>query len=153
MSPRSYSKDALQHPDPLHVDDNLETAVRKVLDSGLPALPVVDGKECYVGIFGEREFMSALFPGYLRDLKHSGFLSKSIDQAIERRDTCRKETVGEHMNSEHVDVDDDYGDTQIAEIFLHHRVLVVPVVHGGRLHGVLPRGDFFRAIAERFIEG
>ena len=31
------------------------------------------------------------------------------------------------MNTEHVDVGADYSDTQVAEIFLHHRVLIVPV--------------------------
>ncbi len=153
MSPRSYAEDALQTPDPLHVDDALADAVRKVLDSGLPALPVVDADERYVGIFGEREFMAALFPGYLKELRSAAFLSKSLDQALEKRDTCRTETVGQHMNTEHVDVDADYADTQIAEIFLHHRVLVVPIVHEGRVQGVLTRGQFFRAIAERFVEG
>ena len=151
MSPRSYSDDALRRPEPLHVDDTVEVAVRKVLDSGLPALPVVDGDERYAGIFGEREFMAALFPGYLRELKGASFLSRSLDDALERRVTCRQEKVAQHLNREHVDVDSDYADTQLAEIFLHHRVLVIPVVHEGRLQGVIPRGLFFRAIAERFI--
>ncbi len=31
------------------------------------------------------------------------------------------------MNTEHVDVPDDASDVQIAETFLHHRVLTVPV--------------------------
>lgn len=150
MSPRSYSGDALQTPAPLHVDDTVEQAVRTLLDSGLPALPVVDADERYAGIFGEREFMAALFPGYLRELKFAGFLSKSLDQALEKREACRSETIEQHLNREHVDVDADYSDTQVAEIFLHHRVLVVPIVHEGRVQGILTRGQFFRAIAERF---
>lgn len=36
------------------------------------------------------------------------------------------------MNTEHVEVGADFSDTQVAEIFLHHRVLVVPVVTDGR---------------------
>ena len=39
------------------------------------------------------------------------------------------------MNTEHVDVGPDFSDTQVAEIFLHHRVLVVPVVDDGRVDG------------------
>lgn len=152
MSPRSYSEHALQTPDPLHVDEEIEQAVRKLLDSVLPALPVVDREQRYVGIFGEREFMGALFPGYLKQLRSAAFLSKSIDETLEKREKCRFEAVGDHMNTEHVDVGADYADTQVAEIFLHHRVLVVPVVDDGRLLGVLTRGQFFRAIAERFID-
>ena len=40
-------------------------ALELLLDSGLPALPVVDADERYAGIFGEREFITALFPGYV----------------------------------------------------------------------------------------
>ena len=53
------------------------------------------------------------------------------------------------MNTEHVDVGPGFSDVQIAEIFLHHRVPVVPVVAGGRVQGLITRSDFFRALAER----
>ena len=56
------------------------------------------------------------------------------------------------MNRDHVDVGPDYSDTQVAEIFLHHRVLIVPVIDAGRVAGIITRSDFFRAIAQRFLE-
>ena len=34
------------------------------------------------------------------------------------------------MNTEHVEVGTDFSDLQLVEIFLHHRVLIVPVVEG-----------------------
>ena len=49
------------------------------------------------------------------------------------------------MNTDHVDVGADYADTQVAEIFLHHRVLVVPVVDGRARGG--------RADARRVLPG
>jgi CBS domain-containing protein len=55
------------------------------------------------------------------------------------------------MTTDHVEVGPDFADTQVAEIFLHHRVLVVPVVADGRVEGLLTRRDFFRAVAERFV--
>ncbi len=152
MSPRSFSELVLHTPPLLHVADTIETAVLTVLDSGEPALPVVDERERFAGIFGEREFMGALFPGYLDQLKGAGFLRRSLDEVLEKRDSCRTETVGEHMNSEHVDVGPDFSDAQVAEIFLHHRVLVVPIVDAGRVTGVITRAAFFRRIAERFLE-
>ena len=39
----------------------------------------------------------------------------------------------------------------VAEIFLHHRVLIVLVVDEGRVLGVITRGDFFGSIAQRFL--
>ena len=151
MSPQTISAPVLQQPPLLHADDTVEAAVRQILDSELPALPVVDAEEGYKGIFGEREFMAALFPGYVQQLRHAGFLPRSLDAALEKRQACRAELVSQHMNTEHVDVGPEYSDTQVAEIFLHHRVLVVPVVDDGHVVGLITRRDFFRALAERFV--
>ena len=151
MSPRTFAMLALREPTPLHVTDTVETAVRGLLDSGLPALPVLEERDRYAGIFGEREFVAALFPGYIDQLHGAGFLRRSLEETLERRDACRGEPVRTYMNTEHVDVRPDFADTQVAEIFLHHRVLIVPVVDHGRLAGVITRGDFFRAAAERFL--
>ncbi|HEX2087078.1 MAG TPA: CBS domain-containing protein [Solirubrobacteraceae bacterium] len=126
-------------------------AVRIVLDSGLPALPVVDGDEKLVGIFGEREFLGALFPGYVKELPYAGFVPRSIEAVLEKRGSCRNEPIREHMNTEHVEVPRDHADVQLAEIFLHHRVLIVPVTDGGKVVDVVTRSGFFAALAERFL--
>jgi CBS domain-containing protein len=152
MSPRTISDLVQATPPLLHVDDTVEDAVRRVLDSGMPALPVVDADERFAGIFGEREFMGAVFPGYLKELKHAGFVPRSLDEALEKRETCRRENIGKHMLTEHVEVSPDFSDSQVAETFLHHRVLVVPVVEDGHVVGMITRSDFFRALAERFLE-
>jgi CBS domain-containing protein len=152
MSPRSLSQLALHHPPLLRTGDRVEDAVRVVLDSGMPALAVVDERERFAGIFGEREFMTALFPGYLGQLRHAAYLSRTLDAALDKRDKCRREPISRYLTTEHVEVGPDFSDTQVAEIFLHHRVLVVPVVADGRVEGLLTRRDFFRAVAERFVE-
>ena len=135
----------------LHVDDTLEAAVRRLVETDLPALPVVDERERFQGVFGEREFMTALFPGYVGQLKGAAFLRGSLDKALEKRDGCRVELVREHMTTEHVEVSSDHSDLQVAEIFLHHRVLIVPVVDDGKVVDVIARHGFFRELAERFL--
>jgi CBS domain-containing protein len=135
----------------LREDMPVAEAVRAVLDSGLPALPVVDGDERLVGIFGEREFLGALFPRYVNELGYAGFVPRSIESVLEKRAACRDEPVREHMNTEHVDVPRDHSDVQLAETFLHHRVLIVPVTEDGRVVGVVTRSEFFAALAERFL--
>jgi CBS domain-containing protein len=151
MSPRSISELALHHPPLLRTGDTVEAAVRTVLGSGMPALAAVDERERFAGIFGEREFMSALFPGYLGQLRHAAYLPRTLDAALEKRESCRDEPIGRYLTTDHVDVGSDFSDTQVAEIFLHHRVLVVPVIADGRVEGLLTRRDFFRALAERFV--
>jgi CBS domain-containing protein len=153
MSPRSISELALHHPPVLHDSDAVEAAVRAVLESGMPALAVVDARHRFCGIFGEREFMTALFPGYLGQLRQTAFLPRSLDAALEKREACRGEPIARYMTTDHVEVGPDFSDTQIAEIFLHHRVLVVPVIADGHVEGLLTRRDFFRAVAERFVSG
>jgi CBS domain-containing protein len=111
---------------------------------------VADGAK-FLGVFGEREFMAALFPGYVGKLRSASFVTRSMEDVLEKRASCARETVGQHMNSEHVEVGEDFSDMQVAEVFLHHRVLIVPVVGEGGVTGVVTRSDFFRALAERFL--
>jgi CBS domain-containing protein len=152
VSPDSLSHDLVREAPVLRRDDKVADAIRAILDSGLPALPVVTDDGKIEGIFGEREFMAALFPGYVGQLKHAGFIKHGLDEAIERRIGCRDERVAAHMNTEHVAVGEDFSDVQIAETFLHHRVLIIPVVRDRRVAGVITRSDFFRRIAERVLE-
>ena len=151
MSPRTLTDQLVREAPVLRTDAPVGDAVRQVLDSGLPALPVV-GDKGLCGIFGEREFIAALFPKYLGELNYAGFVSHALDDALEKRQTCRVEPVSQHMNTEHVDVDADYSDVQVAETFIHHRVLIVPVKSEGQVVGVITRSEFFRALAERFLE-
>jgi CBS domain-containing protein len=148
--PDSIGRSVIREVEPLSADELIAEAVRKVLDSGLPGLPAVDADGLFVGIFGEREFMKALFPGYMDELGSGAMIRRSIDDAIERREACRSESIRDYLTTDHVVVEDDYSDTQLAEIFLHHRVLVVPIATDGRVHAVVTRADFFAALFEKF---
>ena len=151
MSPQTINH-AIRRVAPLLRDTTtVADAVRQILDCDLPALPVVDAGDRYVGIFGEREFMGAFFPGYLDTLGYAGFVPKRLEDVLERRAQCTAETISQHMNTEHVDVPVDASDVQLAETFLHHRVLLIPVTDDHRVVGVITRRDFFRALAERAI--
>ena len=152
MSPGSVSRAALREAPLLHTGETVGEATRTLLATDLPALPVVDERERLAGVFGEREFLGAVFPGYLKELKYAGFVRRSLEDALEKRSECKHELVSAHMNTEHVDVSSEFSDVQVAEIFLHHRVLIVPVTEQGRVVGVITRGDFFRSVAERFLD-
>ena len=152
MTPDQLSRDLVHEAPLLRREETVGAAVERVLNSRLPALPVVDTNDHLVGIFGEREFMGALFPGYLMELKYAGFVPSTLDDAIEKRSACRHEQVGDYMHTEHIDVGSDVSDAQLAETFLHHQVLVIPVVDAGKVQGVITRADFFRRLGERFVE-
>jgi CBS domain-containing protein len=151
--PKSIVNQTLLEIEPLAADEPVGPAARRVVDAGVPALPAVEADGAFAGIFGEREFMSALFPGYVGELGSAAVIKRSIDDTIERRITCRSEPIRKYLTTDHVVVEDDYSDTQLAEIFLHHRVLVVPIATEGRVHAVITRNDFFRVLVEKLEAG
>lgn len=136
----------------LPAEETVAGALPALVASGLPALPVVDAAGELVGLFGEREFMAALFPGYVGELHYAGFVPAELDEALEKRATCAQEPISQHMNPEEVAVEEGFSDIGLAEVFLHHRVLVVPVVRNKRPLGIVSRGAFFRHLAGRFLE-
>jgi CBS domain-containing protein len=146
--PRSITEPLLREVPVLDADEPVGEAVHKLVETGLPALPVVESGGELKGIFGEREFIAAFFPAYLGQLKYAGFVKNALEDALEKRQGCLRESVGDHANTEHVDVGDDWSDAGLAEIFLHHRVLIVPVFADGRVRGVITRTDFFRALVD-----
>jgi CBS domain-containing protein len=151
MSPQRIASTVRREVLLLPDDERLGVAVTELIGADVPALPVVDAAGALRGIFGEREFIGALFPGYLTTLGYAGFIPRSLDAALEKRAACADESVGEHMNTEHIDVGEDFSDIQLAEIFLHHRVLIIPIVDAGRVTGIVTREDFFRALAQRLL--
>jgi CBS domain-containing protein len=152
VSPRRISNDLVHEAPSLGQDDTVAQAVRRIVDSGLPALPVVDDQSRLCGIFGEREFMAALFPGYVGQLGYAGFVPRQLDDAIGKRAACGTEPVGRYMTTEHIEVSQDFSDVEVAETFLHHRVLIVPVTRDRRVTGVITRSDFFHKLTERFLD-
>ncbi len=145
--PDSIVNQTLREIEPLKADEKIGPAARRLIELGLPAVEE-DGK--FAGIFGEREFLGALFPGYVGQLASGAMISRSADETIERRSHCSNEPIRKYMTADHVLVEDDYSDTQLAEIFLHHRVLIVPIATKGKVHAVITRHDFFCELLGRF---
>jgi CBS domain-containing protein len=150
--PGSVARAVLRDTPLLRGDQTLRDALRELVESDLPALPVVDARDRLAGIFGEREFIGAIFPGYLKEMRYAAFVPGTLDDALQKRAAAAGEPVAAHMNSEHIDVDTNVSDVGLAEIFLHHRVLVVPVIGDGKVVGVVRRTDFFRELARRMLE-
>lgn len=148
--PDSIARQTIREIEPLRADELIGEAARTLIETGLPALPAVDPDGGFVGIFGEREFMTALFPGYVGELASAAMIPRSVDETIERRSECSEEPIRDYLTTDHVLVEDEFSDTQLAELFLHHRVLIVPIATEGRVHAMVTRADFFAELAKRF---
>lgn len=150
--PDSIVRATLREIRPLSASDAVATATKRIVDEGIPALPAVDERGEFAGIFGEREFMRALFPAYIDSLGSAAMVRRSIDETIERRSGCGEEPIAKYLTTDHVVFEDEYSDTALAETFLHHRVLIVPIATKGKIHAIVTRSDFFRALASRVVD-
>ena len=153
MTPRPLAAELVRDAPVLRRTDTVEHAVRTAVDAGLPALPVADDRDRFIGSFGELEFLGAVFPGYFKELSHAGFVPRSLDAALEKRAACRGEPVAMHMSTEWIAVPTDFSDAQVAETLLHHPTLVVPVVDDERrVRGVITREAFVGRVAGRLFD-
>jgi CBS domain-containing protein len=150
--PDSIARATIREIEPLRDDDPIGVAARRIIDENLPALPAVDERGRFAGIFGEREFIVAFFPAYMGTLASAAMVRRSIDETIERRMSCVEEPIRDYLTTDHVVVEDEYSDTQLAELFLHHRILIAPIATEGRVHALVTRNDFFRALAGRVVD-
>ena len=151
MSP--LGQELIREVPTLQADAPLGTAIDTLVEAGLPALPVCGGDGRLVGVFGERDVITAVLPGYVGVLSSAAFLSAVLDDALEQRLECVRDPVSKYMNTEHVQVPADFSYAQLAETFLHHRVAVIPVVEDRRVVGAVTRRDYVRALAERLPRG
>lgn len=136
---------------PLVETDSVASAATRLLEGRLRSLPVVDGRERFAGVFGEREFLAAMFPGYVGELRSAAFITAALDETIEHRASSSHEPIKTFMTTDHVDVPAAASDLQLAETFLHHRVLILPVVQDGAVTGVIDRQEFFAELANAFL--
>ena len=133
----------------LQADTPLGVAIEVLVEAGLPALPVCGENGKLLGVFGERNVITAVLPGYVGELSSAAFLSAALDEVLESRVDCVSEPVSNYMSREHVEVPADFSYAQLAETFLHHRVAVIPVVEDGRVTGAVTRRDYVRALADK----
>jgi CBS domain-containing protein len=147
--PDSILKATLREVEPLSEDDSVAHATRRVVEARLPALPAVKEDGSFAGIFGEREFIAAVFPRYVETLKWAGWIPEAVDREIELRQECLLEEIRPYLTVEDVAVEQDRSDMAVAETFLHHRVLIVPITVQRSVRGIVTRSDFFRALAAR----
>ncbi|MDP2711464.1 MAG: CBS domain-containing protein [Solirubrobacteraceae bacterium] len=135
----------------IDVSDCVEHAVRVLVASGLPAVAVVDANDRSVGTFGERECLAAMLPGWVDLLSGAAFVPRDPQHPLALDQSCRAEPVAAYMNPEDVGAGPGCSDLQIAETFLHHPGLILPVVDRDGVRGVVTRSDFVHAVARRFL--
>jgi CBS domain-containing protein len=124
-----------ERPRVVTADTPLREAAQDMVRSGIGGLPVVDGEGRVIGMLSERELMRHLLNAYL----HGGTAAASPPGANRRR-------VRDVMTRQVLCVSPDQPLAEVASIMTNKDVGRVPVVSGGRLVGLLTRGDIVRKL-------
>jgi CBS domain-containing protein len=106
-------------------DVSIEAAIEMLLRDQISGLPVVDGDNQLVGVITEFALLAV---------------------AYDRR--VKNHTVSQHMTRDVITVDMNDPISRVADLCIVHRVRRVPVLHEGRLVGIIARRDVLRALAE-----
>jgi CBS domain-containing protein len=134
--------------EPLHQDDSIREATRRLSIEQLTDLPVVDADGKLVGLFGEKELIEALSPRYLQSLRDTHFIARDFEDVADEAVKVMDKPVQEFMRAEYATLPNDFSVLHCAELFLHKRQGVIPIVDDGTPIALLRRSDFGRAIIE-----
>lgn len=133
-------------------DESVEVAMRRLVDAQVDAGPVLDAQGAVIGLLSTGDLIveeSELHgPTVLSILGASIEIPSSKHRLEEDLRRMLGSTVHEVMTREPITCGPD--DTiEIAATLMHdHDVSRLPVVEGGRLVGVISRGDILRAVIE-----
>jgi CBS domain-containing protein len=142
------SRYILRGYEPLRATDTVAEGARRLSTDRLTDLPVVAADGTICGLFGEKELIAALCPGYLAGLRDTSFIARDFEDVADEAAKVMERPVSDFMRDEYATLDPDFSVLHAAELFLHRRQGVIPLVEAGRPVGLLRRADLGRAIIE-----
>ena len=127
-------------------DTNAKEALDLLLKMQISGLPVIDDKNKLVGMFTEKEVLSAILPSYIE--KVGRFIYQENPKAVKQKILAlRNMKVKEIMRKEVVTVDDDTALCEVARIMLTLKVRRIPVLNKAKeVVGIVARGDIMKAL-------
>lgn len=133
---------------PLQTGDSIREGGRRLSLEQLTDLPVVDDDGRMVGLFGEKELIESLTPPYLQNLSDTSFIARDFENIADYAVQVMSNPVGGVMRKEFASLGSDFSVLHCAELFLHRRQGMMPILEDGRPVALLRRSDLGRAIME-----
>jgi CBS domain-containing protein len=128
-------------------DTSFLDAARVLLEARCSAIAVLDGNGRVTGLFTDDDLLRGLFPGYLRDLHHTAFLTGDGEALPASADAARRPVSA--FAREPVTVEVDAAAAHVVERFLHTPWGAVAVVERGRFLGMLDQFAFIERLLHR----
>ena len=127
-------------------DTHIRDVARKLLDRGISAVPVVDDQGHILGIISEGDLMRRRETGAER--KPSWWLSllTTAKENAEAYVKAHGQYAKDVMTRDVITVAEDTPVGEIAEILEKHRIKRVPVVHRGKVVGIVSRANLLHGL-------
>lgn len=127
-------------------ETNAKEALELLQKMQISGLPVIDEKNKLVGMFTEKEILSAILPSYVE--KVGRFIYQENPKAVKQKVSALKTLrVAEVMRRDVVTVDEDTTLCEVARIMLTQKARRLPVLNKAKtVVGIIARGDLVRAL-------
>ncbi|MGD0026377.1 MAG: CBS domain-containing protein [Xanthobacteraceae bacterium] len=136
----------------VHPDTPTPQIARLLLDKGISAVPVVEDSGAPVGIVSEGDLIGrdesdreARRDWWLALLAEGEALNRDFVASLRAKERLARDI----MSGPVVTVNEDTNAGEIARLLQSYHIKRVPVVHDGRIVGIVSRADLLRALAEQ----
>ena len=131
-------------------DTNASEALELLLKMRISGLPVLDEKNKLVGMFTEKEVLSAILPSYVE--KVGRFMYQENPKAVKQKTLAfRNLKVKDVMRRTSVTLDEDTTLCEVARIMLTQKARRTPVLNKAKeVVGIVARGDVVEAIFKEY---
>ncbi len=130
--------------------DSIKQAAKFFVDNKIGAAPVLDDDDQLIGLISESDLISqdikVHFPSYIHLLDSYIFLEspKRFEESLKRAAAA---TVEELMATEVVTVTPDASTEEIATLMIEKHIGRIPVISGGKVVGIITKGDIVRTLS------
>jgi len=132
----------------LSPDMNAKDALEYLIKSGMSGLPVIDSDDNLVGVFTEKEVLSAIVPSYVKDV---GAFVYGEDSKAELKKLVQLEKfkIKDLMRKEFSTIGEESSLTEASKIMLTKSERRIVVVRGRHPVGIITRCDVVKALADK----
>ncbi|MCX5703775.1 MAG: CBS domain-containing protein [Candidatus Omnitrophica bacterium] len=128
-------------------DDNAQGALVYLFKMKISGLPVIDTQGRLVGMFTEKDILTAILPSYIE--KVGRFVYEENPKSIKKKfEGLVNLTVSQLMRKDVVTVDENASLCEVAHLILTQKVRRIPVLNKEkRVVGIIVREDIVKAYA------
>lgn len=130
-------------------EDTLDQVARLLLGKTISGAPVVDSEGKLIGVVSEKDIFHAVFPSY-QEFYVRPDIWVNYDWT-DVQDRLKKITVGEIMTRRVFTVEGDEPILKVGAMMLAHHIHRVPVLHAGKLVGIVTRKDIYRSLLRKAL--